>query len=134
MQFRLASATRKTKSSTKTNGKKKNRHGVTNQMKGHFEKAGVSGKRYVREFKFENAADTIRQRKSRLISLQQATRLTQLQFQKVKVSRVLSRDMVSTEDLWLMVLNIHRHAGSNGACSDPSKVFKGKGMPGHMGK
>ena len=27
----------------------------------------------------------------------------------------------------------HRHAGSNGACSDPSKVFKGKGMPGHMG-
>ena len=27
----------------------------------------------------------------------------------------------------------HRHAGSNGACSDPSKVFKGKKMPGHMG-
>ena len=26
-----------------------------------------------------------------------------------------------------------RHQGSNGACSDPSKVFKGKGMPGHMG-
>ena len=27
----------------------------------------------------------------------------------------------------------HRHAGSNGACSDPSKVFKGKKMAGHMG-
>ena len=27
----------------------------------------------------------------------------------------------------------HRHAGSNGACSDPSRVFKGKKMPGHMG-
>ena len=27
----------------------------------------------------------------------------------------------------------HRHAGSNGACSDPSKVFKGKKMPGQMG-
>ena len=27
----------------------------------------------------------------------------------------------------------HRHAGSNGAASDPSKVFKGKHMPGHMG-
>ena len=25
----------------------------------------------------------------------------------------------------------HRHAGSNGAASDPSKVFKGKKMPGH---
>ena len=32
-----------------------------------------------------------------------------------------------------MVLKYHRHAGSNGACSDPSKVFKGKHMPGHMG-
>ena len=27
----------------------------------------------------------------------------------------------------------HRHAGSNGSASDPSKVFKGKGMPGQMG-
>ena len=27
----------------------------------------------------------------------------------------------------------HRHAGSNGACSSPSRVFKGKRMPGHMG-
>ena len=28
---------------------------------------------------------------------------------------------------------VARHGGSNGACSDPSKVFKGKHMPGHMG-
>ena len=27
----------------------------------------------------------------------------------------------------------HRHQGSNGACSTPSRVFKGKGMPGQMG-
>ncbi|MDE7240113.1 MAG: 50S ribosomal protein L3, partial [Lachnospiraceae bacterium] len=27
----------------------------------------------------------------------------------------------------------HRHQGSNGAGSSPSRVFKGKGMPGHMG-
>ena len=27
----------------------------------------------------------------------------------------------------------HRHQGSNGSSSDPSRVFKGKGMPGHMG-
>ena len=27
----------------------------------------------------------------------------------------------------------HRHQGSNGSCSTPSRVFKGKGMPGHMG-
>ena len=28
---------------------------------------------------------------------------------------------------------VGRHAGSNGACSSPSRVFKGKGLPGHMG-
>ena len=28
---------------------------------------------------------------------------------------------------------VHRHAGSMGACSDPSKIMKGKMMPGHMG-
>ena len=41
------------------NGKKeiRNRHGATKAEKGHFEKAGVSSKRFVREFKFENAAD-----------------------------------------------------------------------------
>ena len=27
----------------------------------------------------------------------------------------------------------HRHAGSNGAASDPSRVFKGKKIPGRMG-
>ena len=28
---------------------------------------------------------------------------------------------------------VHRHAGSMGACSDPSRIYKGKKMPGHMG-
>lgn len=27
----------------------------------------------------------------------------------------------------------HRHQGSNGSTSSPSRVFKGKGMPGQMG-
>ncbi len=28
---------------------------------------------------------------------------------------------------------VHRHAGSMGACSSPSRIYKGKGMPGQMG-
>ena len=28
---------------------------------------------------------------------------------------------------------VHRHQGSLGACSSPSRVFKGKKLPGHMG-
>ena len=40
-------------------GKKEviHRHGVNKAQKGHFEKAGVSCKRYVREFKFDNAEE-----------------------------------------------------------------------------
>ena len=33
------------------------RHGVTKAEQGHFAKAGVTGKRFVKEFKFENTAD-----------------------------------------------------------------------------
>ena len=41
------------------NGKKEvaHRHGVGKAMKGHFEKAGVSVRKHVQEFKFENAAE-----------------------------------------------------------------------------
>ena len=40
-------------------GKKQivHRHGVNKAEQGHFKKAGVSSKRYVREFKFENAEE-----------------------------------------------------------------------------
>ena len=41
------------------NGKKEvaHRHGVGKAMKGHFDKAGVSVKKHVREFLFENASE-----------------------------------------------------------------------------
>ena len=86
-------------------GKKeiKRSHGVNKPLQGHFAKAGVSGKRYLKEFKFEKSIHSVR--KSRLISLKQATRLMQRELQKVKDSRAQSRDMVFTEDLWDMVLS-----------------------------
>ena len=54
---------------------------------------------------------------------------------KVKVSRARSNvtDRADTAGIKHMVPKFHRHAGSNGAASDPSKVFKGKKMPGQMG-
>jgi large subunit ribosomal protein L3 len=41
------------------NGKKEivHRHGVNKALKGHFDKAGVSCKRYVREFRLDNAEE-----------------------------------------------------------------------------
>ena len=40
-------------------GQKKvaHRHGVNKPEKGHFDKAGVSPKRFVREFRFENSSE-----------------------------------------------------------------------------
>lgn len=74
-------------------------HGVNKAMQGHFKKAGTTSKRYVREFKFEMQKNMLSVQRLKLISSQQATRLMLPQFPKVKVSRVRSRDLVSTEDL-----------------------------------
>ena len=72
---------------------------------GHFAKAGVAVKRFVKEFRFENAAEyEVGQLK--LISLQLEITSMQQQFQKVKASRAQSRDMDSPEDLWLTAPNI----------------------------
>lgn len=79
---------------------------VNKPEKGHFDKAGVAVKRFVKEFRFDNAGEYEVDRKSRLISLQQEIISMLLQFPKVKASRAPSRDMASPEDLWLTVLNI----------------------------
>ena len=66
---------------------------VNKPMKGHFDKAGVSYKRYLKEFKFENASEL------KLIFLQKAITSTLLLFLKVKDTRVQSRDTDSPVDL-----------------------------------
>lgn len=76
---------------------------VSKPQKGHFDKAGVSYKRYVREFKFENAEEYSVKMRLRQTSSQQAIRLMQPLFPRVKASRAPSRDTDSTEDLWHMV-------------------------------
>ena len=75
---------------------------VSKPVKGHFDKAGVSYKRFVREFRFENAEEySVKDE----IKADIFAALMQPQSPKVKVSRVLLRDTDSPEDLWLMVLS-----------------------------
>lgn len=117
------------------NGKKeiRRRHGVNKPEQGHFAKAGVSGKRYVREFKLENAADykLADEIKADIFSAGDkvdATAITKGKgFQGAIKRHGQHRGPMSHGS------KFHRHQGSNGACSSPSRVFKGKGMPGHMG-
>ena len=117
------------------NGKKAihHRHGVTKAEKGHFAKAGVSGKRYVREFKFENAADykLADEIKADIFSAGDkvdATAITKGKGFQGTIKRFGQHRGPMTHGS-----KFHRHQGSNGACSSPSRVFKGKGMPGQMG-
>ena len=78
---------------------------VSKPVKGHFDKAGVSYKRFVREFRFENAEEYSVKDEIKADILLTAIRWMQPLFPKVKVSRARSKDTASTEDLWLMVLN-----------------------------
>ena len=89
------------------NGKKEivHRHGVTKAEKGHFDKAGVTGKRFVREFKFENADEYQLAQEIKADIFEAGDKVDATAISKVKDSRVLSRDTTSTEDLWLTVLS-----------------------------
>ncbi len=89
------------------NGKKEvvHRHGVNKALKGHFDKAGVSCKRYVREFRLDNAEEYTLGSEIKADVFAAGDKLMHPLFPKVKDSRVQSRDMDSTEVLWLTVLN-----------------------------
>ena len=117
------------------NGKKeiRNRHGVNKAEKGHFDKAGVSGKRFVREFKFENCADYNLADEIKADIFEEGDKIDATAISKGKGFQGAIKRHNQHRGPMAHGSKFHRHAGSNGAASDPSKVFKGKKMPGHMG-
>ena len=117
------------------NGSKeiRNRHGVTKAEKGHFDKAGVSYKRYVREFRFENAADYTVADEIKADIFAAGDKLDATAIAKGKGFQGAIKRHGQHRGPMAHGSKFHRHQGSNGACSSPSRVFKGKGMPGHMG-
>ena len=117
------------------NGKKeiRNRHGVNKPEKGHFDKAGVSGKRFVREFKFENCADYNLADEIKADIFEEGDKIDATAISKGKGFQGAIKRFGQHRGPMAHGSKFHRHQGSNGACSSPSRVFKGKGMPGHMG-
>ena len=111
----------------------RNRHGVNKPQKGHFDKAGVSGKRFVREFKFENAADYNLADEIKADIFEAGDKVDATAISKGKGFQGAIKRHGQHRGPMTHGSKFHRHQGSNGACSSPSKVFKGKGMPGHMG-
>ncbi|AZV58751.1 50S ribosomal protein L3 [Clostridium sp. AWRP] len=106
---------------------------VNKPMKGHFEKAGVTLKRFVREFKLENASEY---KEGQEIKADVFTA-----GDKVDVSGVSKgKGFQGTIKRWNAQRGpmshgskFHRAPGSMGACSDPSRTFKNMKMAGHMG-
>ncbi len=111
----------------------RNRHGVNKPEKGHFDKAGVSAKRYVREFRFENAADYKLGDEIKADIFADGDKVDATAISKGKGFQGAIKRLGQHRGPMAHGSKFHRHQGSNGACSSPSKVFKGKGMPGHMG-
>ena len=116
-------------------GKKEivHRHGTTKALKGHFDKAGVSSKRYVREFKFENAEEYTLGAEIKADIFAEGDRIDASAISKGKGFQGAIKRFGQHRGPMAHGSKFHRHQGSNGACSSPSRVFKGKGMPGHMG-
>ena len=116
-------------------GKKEivHRHGVTKAEQGHFAKAGVSSKRFVREFKFENAEEYQVAQEIKADIFAVGDKIDATAISKGKGFQGAIKRHNQHRGPMTHGSKFHRHAGSNGAASDPSKVFKGKKMPGHMG-
>ncbi len=106
---------------------------VNKPMKGHFDKAGVSYKRYLKEFKFENASEYELGQEIKVDIFAEGDHIDATAVSKGKGYQGAIKRHGQSRGPMTHGSKYHRHAGSNGAASDPSKVFKGKKMPGQMG-
>ena len=109
-------------------------HRVNKPMKGHFAKGNVAPKRTLREFRLENTdaynvGDLI---KADIFAVGDKVDVTGTSKGKGYASGIKRWGLHRLKETHGSG-PVARHAGSNGSISDPSRVFKGKRLPGHMG-
>jgi large subunit ribosomal protein L3 len=102
--------------------------------KGTFQKAGVALKKYTKEFSLENAAqlnvgDVL---KADVFAVGDHVDVTGTSKGK-GYAGVVKRWKFGRQKETHGTGPVHRSVGSMGACSDPSRVMKGKKMAGHLG-
>lgn len=102
-------------------------------VKGHFDKAGVSYKRYVREFRFENAEEYNVKDEIKADIFAEGDKVDATAISKGKGFQGAIKRLGQHRGPMAHGSKFHRHQGSNGSATTPGRVFKGKGMPGHMG-
>lgn len=106
---------------------------VNKPKKGHFAKAGVANKRFLKEFKFENAADYAVGQEIKADIFTAGDRVDAIAKSKGKGFQGAIKRHGQSRGPMAHGSKYHRHAGSNGPATSPGRVFKGKKMPGQMG-
>ncbi len=106
---------------------------VNKPMKGQFDKAEVSYRRFLKEFKFDDAQNYKLGQEIKADIFEAGDKVDATAFSKGKGFQGAIKRHNQSRGPMAHGSKFHRHAGSNGSASDPSKVFKGKKMPGHMG-
>ena len=101
--------------------------------KGHFDKAGIAPKKVLKEFRLEDAQSYEVGSEIKADVFAAGDKIDVSGTSKGKGYQGAIKRHGQHRGPMAHGSKYHRHAGSNGACSDPSKVFKGKHMPGHMG-
>ncbi|MBQ4311532.1 MAG: 50S ribosomal protein L3 [Oscillospiraceae bacterium] len=107
---------------------------VNKPLEGHFKKADVAPKRTLKEFRLEGAesinvgdifkADTFAQ--GDIVDVSGISKGKGYQGTIKKNNQHRLKETHGSGP-------VARHAGSMGACSSPSRIYKGKKLPGHMG-
>ena len=107
---------------------------VNKPMKGHFDKADVACKKELKEFRLEdcasvNVGDFLKADTFAVGDMVDVSGTSKGKGFQGTIKRHNNSRLKETHGSG----PVHRHAGSMGACSSPSRIFKGKGMPGQMG-
>lgn len=107
---------------------------VNKPMKGHFAKADVACKKTLKEFRFDdcdalNVGDIVKADTFAVGDAIDVVGISKGKGFQGAIKRHNQHRLKETHGTG----PVHRQAGSMGACSSPSRIYKGKGMAGHMG-
>ena len=107
---------------------------VTQPLKGHFEKAGVTPRRHVAEIRTSNVAEFTLGQEITAAAFEAGTTVDVIGTTKGKgTAGVMKRHGFSGLGASHGAHRVHRAPGAIGACATPSRVFKGTRMAGRMG-
>ena len=101
---------------------------------GHLKKAGVGMMKYLKEFKLENAAELNVGDVIKADAFKEGEKVDVTGTSKGHgFAGAVKRHGTHIQKMSHGGGPVHRHSGSMGSSTDPSRIFKGKNMPGHMG-